>query len=58
MDAMVGMIFTTSVPQNSTFRPETQVLLHFTFQGFPNDPKHSQTPLLVRGIRMDTFGGK
>jgi hypothetical protein len=52
------MIFATSVPRNSTFRPKTQVSLHFTFQGFPNYPKHSQTPLLVRGIRMDAFGGK
>jgi hypothetical protein len=36
---LVGNDFATSVPQNSAFLPETQVLLHFTFRRFPKCSK-------------------
>jgi hypothetical protein len=52
------IIFTTLVPRNSAFRPETQVSCQFTFQRIPKCSKHSQTWLLVRGIRMNAFGAK
>jgi hypothetical protein len=52
------IIFTTSVPRNSAFRPESEVSCPFTFRRIPQCSKHSQTWLLVQGIGMKAFGGK
>jgi hypothetical protein len=52
------IIFTTSVPLNRAFGPETQVSRQFTFLRIPKYSKHSQTSLLVWGIRTNAFSGK
>jgi hypothetical protein len=45
--------FTTLVPRNSAFRPETQVFLILPTKGLRNAPKHFQTSFWVQWTRMD-----
>jgi hypothetical protein len=47
------IIFATSVPRNSAFTPETQVLHLLHSERFRNAPKHSQTSFLVQWSTTD-----
>jgi hypothetical protein len=52
------MIFAISVPRNSAFTQETQVLHLFTRGRLTNIPKHLQKSFWVQSSMMDAFGVK
>jgi hypothetical protein len=48
-------MLSTSVPQNSAFRPETQVLHLLRAEGLRNALKRTQTSFWVQWSRMDAL---